>query len=63
MDAPYHNGSDEREDVCTENAETCECPECRSWRDNREGPEPSYDTPTLQEQYEAAWHEKRRLTR
>lgn len=23
-------------DDCTEDAETCECPECRAWRDNRE---------------------------
>lgn len=28
-------------DDCTEDAETCECPDCRTWRDNREGPEPN----------------------
>ena len=26
-------------DVCTEDFETCECPACREWRDNREPPE------------------------
>lgn len=36
MDAKHWNGPDEREDVCTEDAESCPCPECRSWRDNRE---------------------------
>ena len=43
MDARYYNGPDEREDVCTEDAETCECPECRSWRDNREPREVTFD--------------------
>ena len=43
MDAKHYNGPDEREDVCTEDATTCECPECRKWRDNREGPERTFD--------------------
>lgn len=30
-------------DVCAEDAETCECPECRRWRDNREGREVTFD--------------------
>lgn len=30
------NGDDDRPMDCSDNAETCECPECRKWRDNRE---------------------------
>lgn len=36
MNAPQWNGDDNREDACTDSAETCECPDCRKWRDNRE---------------------------
>ena len=25
--------------ICTEDFDTCECPACREWRDNREPPE------------------------
>ena len=38
MDAPYYNGPDERDPGCSEDFETCECPACREWRDNREPP-------------------------
>lgn len=36
MDAATFNGPDDREDSCTEDFDTCECPACREWRDNRE---------------------------
>lgn len=35
----WWNGSDDREDVCTDDPLTCECPECRAWRETHE-PEP-----------------------
>ena len=40
MDAPYYNGEDDREEVCSEDPKTCECPACRTWRENREPDEP-----------------------
>lgn len=40
MDAPSFNGDDDRDDGCSDDPETCECPACRTWRDNREAPEP-----------------------
>lgn len=36
MDAPYYNGPDDRDPGCSEDFDTCECPACREWRDNRE---------------------------
>ena len=36
MDAPYYNGSDDREDTCTEDFDLCPCPDCETWRSNRE---------------------------
>lgn len=62
MSESNHWTGDPPDIECTEdNAELCECRECRKWRDNREGPEPIDDTPTLSEQYEAAWALKRRV--
>lgn len=43
MDAPYYNGEPGDTDVCTEEPLTCQCPECRTWRDNYEPPDHDYD--------------------
>lgn len=34
MDAPQWNGPDDRQDECTLEWRTCECPACRDYRDN-----------------------------
>ena len=36
MDAPLFNGPPGDTDVCTEDFDTCPCPWCVEWRDNRE---------------------------
>lgn len=36
MESKHFTGDDDRDEGCSDNAETCECPECRKWRDNRE---------------------------
>ena len=35
MDAPYYNGDDDREEGCSEDPDSCECPDCRQWRAER----------------------------
>lgn len=35
-ESKHWTGDDDRDEGCSDNAETCECPECREWRDNRE---------------------------
>jgi hypothetical protein len=36
MDARYYNGDDDREQSCSEDADTCPCPGCVAWRDLRD---------------------------
>lgn len=35
MDARHWNGGPDDDSTCTEDFDTCECPFCREWRDNR----------------------------
>jgi hypothetical protein len=49
-------------DDCTDDADSCPCPDCVTWRDNRESEEPDFGAGTFRQQYEAAWHNNQRLT-
>lgn len=60
MDAPYYNGDDDRDEGCSDNAETCECPECRKWRDNREPGDA--DGEALRGGESAEWHREHQVT-
>jgi hypothetical protein len=43
MDARQWNGPDDRQDDCTEEWRSCECPGCRHYRDNFEPDPPTFD--------------------
>lgn len=49
MDARHWNGDDDREQICTDEPLTCECPDCRKWRDNYEPGDPDGSDLTLGE--------------
>lgn len=47
-------------DACSDDATTCECPECRKWRDNLEPGDPDGDA--LRGGESAAWHREHQFT-
>ena len=44
MDAAWWVGDDDRDQGCSDEPQTCDCPDCRMWRDNVEPREPDGDT-------------------